>query len=494
MNRTYLLFFFALFGVASAQVTVPWEDVTKPVALSSLGALTPVANRIPYYVDPTTAGLITVGGNLSLTAGTLNLSATPNIGAASGASLNVSGAVSSGGFVSATTATGVALTGSNSSMEIGAVGASNTPYIDLHSSASSTDYDVRLLVSGGTASIGQGNLTVTANTTAMTGNLSTAGSVTSGGTLSSSAAFPQVRWNVTGEPVDGRLWQALGVGNTWQLRALNDADNASSVALAVTRSPGALGVTNVQVGNNSSTVTIPGTVVVSGTAAANAFASQAMNIGSGAGAGDVELNLGSTRNANGNAFIDLVGDTTYTDYGLRLRRHNTGANANSSLDHRGTGTFSINAPDGGVIALNATTAIKGTTTNDSASAGYVGEYIAASVIQGNAVAMTSATALNVASITLTAGDWDVEGLAFFVGGSGVNVAQTVASVSIFSGTNGAVPTVMNNTLAGTLTASTPVTRTRISVSATTAVYLVSVGYFSGGTLHAYGHVSARRSR
>lgn len=379
-------------------------------------------------------------------------------------------------------------------MEIGAVGASNTPYIDLHSSASSTDYDVRLLASGGTASIGQGNLTVTANTTTMTGGLNAGGSITTGGTFLSSAAFPQVRWNVTGEPVDGRLWQALGVGNTWQLRALNDADSASSVALAVTRSPGALAVTNVQVGNNSSTVTIPGTVAVNGTAAANTFASQAMNIGSGAGAGDAELNLGSMRGANGNAFIDLIGDTTYTDYGLRLRRHNTGANANSSLDHRGTGTLSINAPDGGAIALNATTAIKGTATNDSAATGYIGEYISASVIQGNAVPMTTATALNVTSITLTAGDWDVEGLGFFVGGSGVTVAQTVSSVSALSMTNGAVPTVTNNTLAGTLTASMPIARTRMAVSATTVVYLVVVGYFSGGTLHAYGHISARRAR
>lgn len=97
MNRILLPVFLALAAIASAQVTVPWEDVTKPVAISSVGALTPAANRIPYYVDPMTAGLIAVGGNLSLSGGTLNLSATPNIGAASGSSLNLSGNLTANG-------------------------------------------------------------------------------------------------------------------------------------------------------------------------------------------------------------------------------------------------------------------------------------------------------------------------------------------------------------------------------------------------------------
>lgn len=54
------------------------------------------------------------------------------------------------------------LTGSSAGIEIGTVGTTNTPFIDMHSSSSSTDYDVRLIASGGTASAGNGNLTIDA--------------------------------------------------------------------------------------------------------------------------------------------------------------------------------------------------------------------------------------------------------------------------------------------------------------------------------------------
>lgn len=46
--------------------------------------------------------------------------------------------------------------------------------------------------------------------------------------------------------------------------------------------------------------------------------------------------VGYGRSGNGYTYIDLQGDTTYS-YGTRLIRGNTGANAISSLEHRGTG-------------------------------------------------------------------------------------------------------------------------------------------------------------
>lgn len=64
------------------------------------------------------------------------------------------------------------------------------------------------------------------------------------------------------------------------------------------------------------------------------------------------LQIGVGRTGSGFAFIDLVGDTTYTDYGTRLIRNNTGANASSQLIHRGTGQFNILSPDGGSIGLS----------------------------------------------------------------------------------------------------------------------------------------------
>ena len=61
------------------------------------------------------------------------------------------------------------------------------------------------------------------------------------------------------------------------------------------------------------------------------------------GSSDSRLEIGTGGSGNRAAYIDLVGDGTYTDYGLRLQRFNAGANAQSSLIHRGTGNLEIAA-------------------------------------------------------------------------------------------------------------------------------------------------------
>jgi hypothetical protein len=52
--------------------------------------------------------------------------------------------------------------------------------------------------------------------------------------------------------------------------------------------------------------------------------------------GNVRVELGSGRTGDGIAYIDLLGDTTYTDYGTRILRNAT-ANGTTDLRHRGTG-------------------------------------------------------------------------------------------------------------------------------------------------------------
>jgi hypothetical protein len=66
---------------------------------------------------------------------------------------------------------------------------------------------------------------------------------------------------------------------------------------------------------------------------------------------DAELQIGMGATGNRNAYIDLIGDTTYTDYGLRLIRTNGGANGDSLLAHRGTGTLFIACEDAGNIGF-----------------------------------------------------------------------------------------------------------------------------------------------
>ena len=57
------------------------------------------------------------------------------------------------------------------------------------------------------------------------------------------------------------------------------------------------------------------------------------------------LEIGSGGSGNRFAYIDLVGDDTHTDFGLRLMRQNQGANGLSELVHKGTGNFRIEAAD-----------------------------------------------------------------------------------------------------------------------------------------------------
>ena len=53
------------------------------------------------------------------------------------------------------------------------------------------------------------------------------------------------------------------------------------------------------------------------------------------------LKVGQGQNANNYAYIDFIGDDTYTGYGLRLLRGTGGSNTLSQLIHRGTGDLNI---------------------------------------------------------------------------------------------------------------------------------------------------------
>jgi hypothetical protein len=65
----------------------------------------------------------------------------------------------------------------------------------------------------------------------------------------------------------------------------------------------------------------------------------------------VEVQIGEGATGNRTTLIDFVGDTTYTDYGLRVTRGGTGANANSSIIHRGTGELRLFNLDAGPITF-----------------------------------------------------------------------------------------------------------------------------------------------
>jgi hypothetical protein len=133
--------------------------------------------------------------------------------------------------------------------------------------------------------------------------------------------------------------------------------------------------------------------------------------------------------------------------------------------------------------------IPGTTTNDNASAGNVGELIESSV---TGVSITSTVQTNVTSISLTAGDWDVWAN-IGISGTSTSVIRgtiTTTSATIGSGPNGGAFLLFAGDQVGGFM---PIGQKRLSLSATTTVYLVTQTTGTG-TLTANGYLGARRRR
>lgn len=139
----------------------------------------------------------------------------------------------------------------------------------------------------------------------------------------------------------------------------------------------------------------------------------------------------------------------------------------------------------------------GTTAGGDAVAGTIGEYQSSTVLVGAAVALTTGTPANVTSITLTAGDWDVNGVVAYHSASGTTVPNDVEQgFNTTSATIGSVGTFSYDYVAVAITDDpvypTPVVR--FSLAATTTVYLVTKADFAVSTLVAYGFMRARRVR
>lgn len=142
----------------------------------------------------------------------------------------------------------------------------------------------------------------------------------------------------------------------------------------------------------------------------------------------------------------------------------------------------------------------GTATNDSASAGNIGEYVASSVASGSAVALISGTTANVTSISLAAGDWDVSAVGILSGGVSTTLNRADFSVSTTSATLNPSPgnegTIVPGGTAvfGYDNPTITVGPVRFSLASTTTIYLAAQAAFGTSTCSAYGILRARRMR
>lgn len=166
-----------------------------------------------------------------------------------------------------------------------------------------------------------------------------------------------------------------------------------------------------------------------------------------------------------------------------------------------SGAKLLASTDGGVsvvFQLDSTSGLvaSGTTTNNNAAAGKIGEYISSFVAPGSAVSLTNAGVHNITTIALTAGDWDLTGLITFNEGSATvterlaGITGTSATISL-DGTEG-----YNGYQTTTLTTKNTVTlsRQRASLSGSLTIYICAKATFSAGTVTASGFITARRVR
>jgi len=155
----------------------------------------------------------------------------------------------------------------------------------------------------------------------------------------------------------------------------------------------------------------------------------------------------------------------------------------------GTTVLTLPAVSGTVLTTTGQLIGNGTTTNDNASAGQVGEYIEATATN---VSVTTAVS-NPTSFSLTAGDWDV---LVVTSGGGASATSTGSRVGIntTSGTMGsqAIDHIVftNDTINGLCGG---MFTKRISLSATTTVY-ASAKTDAGTNLFQQYVLSARRAR
>jgi hypothetical protein len=166
-------------------------------------------------------------------------------------------------------------------------------------------------------------------------------------------------------------------------------------------------------------------------------------------------------------------------------------NGNNSDINTMTAVTSISATGG--------TAVKGTNTNNSAAAGYMGEYIESTLAVGSAVSLTSGVTSNVTSISLTAGDWDVSGIVLMDSGATTNVTRVSGGINSTSATIDVTKGYYNHLQAGYVPGggqfrAMPLNTSRFSLASTTTIYLLALANFTVSTCTAYGTIIARRAR
>jgi hypothetical protein len=205
----------------------------------------------------------------------------------------------------------------------------------------------------------------------------------------------------------------------------------------------------------------------------------------------VNANPGTTRNVTFNS--NTTNRWTVTATGDTESGSNVGTDFNIRR-FNDAGTF-IDAPIS-ISRASGQVNIKGTSTNDVAIAGYVGE---TQVATATSVAASNNVPFNVTSISLPAGDWLVSAIFATAPAGTTTTSFSNVGLSTTSATFGVVSGVFTLAVTGPSTgaggpAGVAVPNFRFSLAATTTVFLVATIGFAVSTMAAHGRITAQRIR
>ena len=171
-------------------------------------------------------------------------------------------------------------------------------------------------------------------------------------------------------------------------------------------------------------------------------------------------------------------------------------NGNDVLIYDAGGNITIPS---GSLTPNQTAGIVGTTTNNNAVAGSIGEYGEVTVFSGASITLTSNVAANICSFTLGPGDYDVYGVIGLTIAATTVLTYATSGASLVSGTlsgnlNDVTFYSTSTAFGAQITPQVALITKRMSLASTTTIYLVVQAVFSVSTVYAYGVLQYRRRR
>ena len=244
------------------------------------------------------------------------------------------------GTITAGTVTGATIQTATSGARVVMSGATNGGLIGYGSSdtydpsAGTGTYQVRWSKADGKLYAGAGNMIIDNE------SLTIAASTTAGGLKDAVTTTSRVKFTTLADGESGGMWlSAIALGapvNVYQNNLLIQVEPPTHAG----------GTATIQLLNGSNSLIVRASSV---DAASDVNVTGNLNIAPTGSGTTAKIEVGQGATGNRLAYIDLRGDDTYTDYGLRIIRNNGGANTGSDIIHRGTGALSLVSNEDGTI-------------------------------------------------------------------------------------------------------------------------------------------------